>query len=271
MKHITAIIIIVTIIVCSCKTPVPETYTWETPESVFVEDRNWLDTLVFYEYYTNRERSNFTVYCGLSAKYAAFQRIEYAFEYPSNSPFFSKSPLTPAEKYAVDRILERNKVFQDYYDSIEQNTQVHHYVSNIYVRETPRVYADKVLFGKSAGEDISSYFSIVSTSALFRCAGPEYQVLERGRGSRLPWSDYFSEGVMLPLMMFFRSTMMPEELTEDYDVTLTFVFPVTIEHYWSWLLEQYSNPNAEESWTDTDMVLVAYIKGDMEAHDWLEE
>ena len=53
---------------------------------------------------------------------------------------------------------------------------------------------------------------------------------------------------------------MPEELSEDDDITLTIVFPVTIEHYWSWLLELYENPDAEESFTDTEMVLKVSLK-----------
>ena len=74
---------------------------------------------------------------------------------------------------------------------------------------------------------------------------------------------------MMPTDMYFSSTMMPEELAEDHTVTLTFVFPVTIEHYWSWLLDQYSNPNAEESFTETEMVLEARISRDMGIPDWL--
>ena len=79
MKHIIVIISTITIIVCSCKTPVPETYTWESPESVFVEDRNWADTLNYITHYANLEKTRFTIYCSLEVKSHISESIEYAF------------------------------------------------------------------------------------------------------------------------------------------------------------------------------------------------
>ncbi len=263
MKYTSLMTFALLALICSCK---PENKTYESPESVFVEDRNWNNNLTLVSVGKNPTKSAFIIRCALGVKSHINEKIEAYFCYPSNAPI-NKS-RTPAENYAIEKILDRNKVFKDYYYSFVDNTQKHHFISNVYARDSIRVYADKVLFGKNAGEDLSSFFTIFYTTAMFKCAGPEYRILKEGRciGSLL--NEYFLEGVMMPTEMYFCSTMMPEELTEDYKVTLTFVFPVTIEHYWSWLLEQYSNPNADESFIETEMVLEARISGDMGIHDW---
>lgn len=263
MKHISLIVFALLPLICSCHS---ENQVYESPESVFVEDRDWKNILRVKSVGNHPTESSFIIRCGLVAESHINEKIEAYFCYPSYAPI-NKS-RTPAENYAIEKILERNKVFKDYYYSSVDNTQEHHSISNVYVRDSIRVYADKALFGKNAGEDLSSFFSVFYTTAMFKCAGPEYGILKTDRciGSLL--NEYFVEGVMMPTDMYFSSTMMPEELTEDYTVTLTFVFPVTIEHYWSWLLEQYSNPNAEESFTETEMVLEARISGDMGIPDW---
>lgn len=168
--------------------------------------------------------------------------------------------LTEAEQFARERIRERSQSLVEYFEEhIAPYTHNPTFLANIYIRQTPTVYANKELFGLKPGDDLSSFF-VFRRGAQVKCSGPNYRISDTRNPCGLSLEEFFSEGTMMPIMFSLRSTLFPEELSEDDDITLTFVFPVTIEHYWSWLLELYENPEAEESFTDTEMIMVVNLK-----------
>lgn len=168
--------------------------------------------------------------------------------------------LTEAEQFARERIRERSQSLVEYCEEhIAPYTQNSTFLANIYIRQTPTVYANKELFGLKPGDDLSSFF-VFHQGAQVKCYGPNYQISDTRNPCGLSFEEFFSEGTMMPTMFTLRSTLIPEELALDQDVILRFEFPVTVEHYWSWLLELYDNPEAEELFTETVMYLEANLK-----------
>lgn len=231
-------------------------YDVETPEHFIVEDRNWTDVMDLKQVSVRPSKSCLDIYAWLGWQSHVNKPI-LAFV---NDNSISDANFTPAEKFATERIRQRTAGLKDYYEAnIAPVTQTYFDMANVYIRRTPEVYADKVLFGKNPGENLSSFFRYVGGTP-FKCAGPDYKVVDPSLPQRFPLTEFFSEGTMMPFAFYLQSTEIPEELSVDDNVNLTFVFPVTVEHYWSWLLELYGNPNAEESFEDMDMVLVANLK-----------
>ncbi|MBP5572447.1 MAG: hypothetical protein J6X39_07250 [Bacteroidales bacterium] len=194
----------------------------------------------------------------------------YKLEAAFTSYYDDKWSFTDAEKFAIGKIKERTEpLLQAYLSSPEEFKRSNGglLLTNIYIRESPRVFADKRLFGEKSGQDLSRYFLFDGGSVGFKCVGLDYAISDVRQLRSMSFNDYFSEGTIMPMMFFFRSTTIPEELSEDDDVTLTFIFPVTIEHYWPWLLELYENPDAKESFTETNMVLSINLK-DLPTHSF---
>ena len=227
-----------------------------------VEDSNWTDTLLVQ---TVGIRQTSVVFTGVPQSSSWINRnLGAAFDPETD---ITNTQYSQKERFAMGIIRERSSILQEYYEnSIYASYMLFQHFTNIYIRESPGVVADKRLFGKEPGEDLSSFFEYAGQE--MRCKGPEYQVADPifsqiSDDPRIPrpcaLTMYFTEGTMMPIMIPVRSAI-PEELSEDDDITLTFVFPVTIEHYWSWLLELYENPEAEESFTDTEMIMVVNLK-----------
>lgn len=171
------------------------------------------------------------------------------------------SKLPEDEQYAVSMTRARVSRLQDYFNSNYSKDQNNHLqLTTLYSKGDPKVYVDKTLFGKESGQDLSSFFRLVSSTACFKVVGPEYVIADTSQPQRFPISEYFSEGTVLPHGFTLQSTEFPEELTVDDDVNLRFVFPVRAEHYWSWLLELYNNPDAEETFSDMTITLTANLK-----------
>lgn len=160
---------------------------------------------------------------------------------------------TPAEWFAIESIRKRNKELTTVFENNPTTSHAHNTLSTIYMREAPRVMADKPLFGKAPGEDLSSFFLYEGGTTLLKVKGLDYQVdYTPQRGQSL--KDYFSEDTIMPLGFDIRSTGYPQELQEDKNVILTMVFPVMVEHYWSWLFELYDNPEAQEQFSEMEIV-----------------
>ncbi len=172
----------------------------------------------------------------------------------------STSTDSPANIFAMEKIRERTRPIIEYYENnMEPQTDGHQWFANIYMRDLPTVVADKQLFGTSPGEDLASFFDYVR-GVKMKVTGPDYSVEDLVIPERIAMTDYFSKGTMIPLQFFLSSSTIPEDLSVDNDITLTLVFPVTVEHYWSWLLELYENPEAKESFTETEIVLSVNLK-----------
>lgn len=185
---------------------------------------------------------------------------------------------TPKESFVVNRVQERLKgINEEFFTRCRvlwekgghEETNYTNFtllyrmsLTTVYIRKIPSIYADKTLFGEPAGADLSSYF--LARTKLFRLEGIEYQVsppvfdadafIERAPFCAM--KEYYSPGTVLPWEIILNTTKKPEELGSGERITLTFTFPVVVEHYWSWLLELYDNPDAverfsEEDWTVT--------------------
>lgn len=231
-------------------------------EQLVIEDRNWTENMDLIDVSVRPSKSCLDIYAWLGWQSHVSVPLN-GFVLDNN---ITEANFTPAEKFAAEEIRQRSSELKSYFEAnIAPATDAYFIMTNVYMRRTPEVYADKVLFGKNPGENLSSFFRYVGGTP-FKCTGPDYKVVDTRLPQRFPLVEFFSAGTMMPFMFFLQSTEIPEELSVDDNVNLTFVFPVTIEHYWSWLLEQYNNPNAEESFEDVDMILTANLK-DLRAVD----
>ncbi|MBR6457504.1 MAG: hypothetical protein IKS71_02790 [Bacteroidales bacterium] len=223
-------------------------------------DANWLDTLVVKE---------------VVFKNGPFLTIESALSYSSEiSPNLIHSfdtlsvDYSLAEHFAVEKIRSRSEKIREYCLTATAGVKGYTHLANIYLSGEPTVYADKKLFGKDKGEDLSQFFLFYSEDAIMKVIGQNYcpadnedfsgvPVVRNPNGA--PFLAYFTKGTLFPVSFSLVATVFPEELP-DKDINLKFVFPVTIEHYWSWLLELYENPYAEEIFSDTELILEVNLK-----------
>lgn len=232
-----------------CDKELPSSPPENVPPTFTISDSNWSDTLVLQES-TCWGRTRLSLSIELSSSSSVSPNLIHAFDEVS-------CDLSPAEQFAIEKIRERSKVLMDFYKEIIHNSQLSTHLTNVYIRESPKVYADKTLFGVEPGEDLSPFFEIFGPE--FKCTGPDYKVVD----GRLIWTfymtDYFSEGAMMPKEFTILAYLLFED-QEDKDVNIRFIFPVTIEHYWSWLLELYDNQEAEKSFTETELILDINLK-----------
>ena len=237
-------------LVCSCNEKADP-----PPEPFAVYDRIWTEEMDLKEVYLKTSES-LKLYVWLGWSSFVNDHLTY---YVLNNE--ATALLTPSEQFAVDKINERSRDLKEYfYANYAPHTQVPHTITTVYARESPRVYADRTLFGKDPGEDLSSFFEYAGGTASFKTVGIDYQIAETKQLQHYPLTEYFSPGTVFPYMFFLQSTRIPEELYQDDDINLSFVFPVLVEHYWSWLLELYERPDAVESFTEMDMTLKANLK-----------
>ena len=133
------------------------------------------------------------------------------------------------------------------------------HLANVYIKSSPKVYADKAIGAEMPGIDLSSLFSI--SGPLAKMTGPNYNIADGRSFQNVPMSDYFTTGAMMPMEFTLSSNVIAEYARAvDFDINLQFIFPVTIEHYWSWLLDLYENPDVEESFTEAEIVLEINLK-----------
>lgn len=224
--------------------------------SVIILDSEWPDTVTLKQAAIYRNAVSILASCwGKAIPGISFSPIGI---FNENYPVMQ---LPQAEQFVVERIRQRTSPIVEHYKTVLQHkTSRHVILNNIYIRNKPIVYADKALFGKNPGDDLSSFFVYYSGTALVKCTGPDYKVVDDTNVSLSRFTDFFSVGTMMPTEFCLVTTSAPGELYTDDNVTLTFIFPVTVEHYWSWLLEQYDNPDAEESFTEKDMILTVSLK-----------
>ncbi|MBP5504897.1 MAG: hypothetical protein J6X89_02210 [Bacteroidales bacterium] len=249
-------------VVVSCQKDDPNDY----PARLVIADMDWTEAMKVDEVATQESKSYINITVNIGWNHIVNEHIG-GLVVTSKPNKYQFDICTPAESFAVEKIAERNKDIQEYFDANFDNG-AHGWwqdMSTVYMREVPQVYADKPLFGKEAGENLVSFFKYSNGSVIFRTVGLDYKVTECAPARLL--TDYFSEWTNMPRQFIISSTVYPEELNTDDDINITFVFPVVIEHYWSWLLELYENPDAEEVFTDMDMTFSASLKDLKVRHD----
>ena len=217
-------------------------------------DMNWVETMDLKQVSLRPSKNCLHIYAWIGRTSYIDPKI-YAYTFLDTKKTIE---VSAAEKFASEKIVERIKDAENYYlSNFASITLNPHVITTVYMKERIMVYADKTLFGKDPGADLSSFFKFTGGTTLFKMTGPDYNIIDEGNGDiqNCPLAEYFSIGTIVPDMYFIQSTAIPEELNKDKNITLTFVFPVIIEHYWRWLLELYDNPEAEESFTELDMTL----------------
>ena len=223
-------------------------------------DANWLDTLVVKEA-VFKNGPFLTIETALSYSSVISTNLIHAFDTLSVD-------YSLAEHFAVEKIRSRSEKIRWYCSAANAGVKGHTHLANIYLRGEPTVYADKKLLGRDMGEDLSQFFLFYSEDAIMKVIGQDYcpednmdfsgaPVVRNPNGA--PFLDFFTKSTLFPLSFCLVATVFPEEIP-DKDVNLKFVFPVTIEHYWSWLLELYENPDAVEYFTDTELILEVNLK-----------
>ncbi|MBR6457502.1 MAG: hypothetical protein IKS71_02780 [Bacteroidales bacterium] len=231
--------------VVACGTEAPNPVVNSNPQFTII-DANWPNTL---SYDASFRGPTLSIKTSLEPLSMVSPNLVHAFD---DSP----TDYSPAEQFAIDLIRERTKKLIAYHKAF-----IHYpmHLANVYLRSSPKVYANKAIGEEMPGTDLSSLFSISGPFA--KMLGPDYTIAD-GRDFRdVPMSDYFTTGAMMPMEFILSSNLIAEYARGvDFDINLQFIFPVTIEHYWSWLLELYENSDVEESFTEAEIVLEINLK-----------
>lgn len=186
------------------------------------------------------------------------------------------SRLSGEENFAYEMISNRiqplreqyreylNRLGYDYTKLANEGPASCVFVS-IYIDGEPVVKANKTLFGKPAGADISEYFRYKDAYNMVSVVGQDYKMVESydkpwswNGIEPMPSSEYFVKGKLLPACIEILTTCTPEEVStnrtdyfkphgvgdEDDYIYLTFTFPARYEHYSDYCKELYSNHDA---------------------------
>lgn len=177
------------------------------------------------------------------------------------------------DKYAFELIRKRNKPLNERYikycekngydDSFEINDIRSEFLS-IYIEGEPTITADKTLFGKPAGEDLSEFFLFYERFNKVRLYGEDYQmvgIISKNERTLFSKSEFFEKGRLLPGSIGIFTTCVPQEVNTEYDspsglyknqyhgedniVHVSFMFPARYEQYWDYCRRLYSNPTAK--------------------------
>lgn len=155
-------------------------------------------------------------------------------------PYMDSCDNAPEYIIEANRIVrDRQAGLQSFMQEIMNQPYFHFELLYVFMTEAPTVTSDLPLFGRAAGEDLSDLF-IVNHNFLISDLD-----LNRKRVNNMTMREYFSEGTMLAKESVLLSASFPQELNE-YDVNLSFTFPVVEEYYWDYCLDLAKGKNAEE-------------------------
>jgi hypothetical protein len=187
-----------------------------------------------------------------------------------------------AEKFAFERITERNRMLEEQFiqyrdrligpEPVADRATPHARFISGFVHGTPSVTANKVLFGQPAGSDLSEWVRF-GDGNIISVFGTEYRMVEKGDVDKesISAQEFFTMDRLLPLVIVIRLPEIPDEiepetvwgkrLTEDELVRLTITVPVRYERYWEWCKALYSNPDAVEQFEDRDLrIVVPFVR-----------
>lgn len=124
------------------------------------------------------------------------------------------------------------------------------------IRDEVRVYADTVLFGLPAGENLIDHFIVEGNSLL--CSYPDYQVLNLvKRGSSL--KDLFVPGTVMPDLLnacFFHVSSYPEVVPKEFTLTVEIPIDATDWDEFDWMVRTEKYIPLENQRTLVGSVLV---------------
>ena len=178
---------------------------------------------------------------------------------------------TEAEAFAYERIEERTRTLKDQYvqylDQLAESEGInpmmlksqHATFIYAYVQGIPSITADGEFFGQPAGTDLSEWFCFRDRN-LISVSGREYKMeRKKDRFAYESASTYFTKDKILPLVLNVGITSLPDNLSYtgrvagDDVLHVTISIPVRFERYWEWCKALFTNPEATEEFTDTNI------------------
>lgn len=176
---------------------------------------------------------------------------------------------TEAEAFAYERIMERTRQIRERYvlyrDQWAQSKGMdprearllHAAFVYAYSQGVPSITADGELFGQPAGTDLSGWFWF-NDANIIRVTGMDHVMTAKGEENQTA-AEYFTQDRMLPLTLCVGIPDLPEDITYTGRVTgadvvtVTISIPVRFERYWEWCKELFTNPEATEEFTSTNI------------------
>lgn len=189
--------------------------------------------------------------------------------------------VSAAEAFAYERITERTQrlalQYNQYRNQLlkkegydEVNTRSAFIYA--YVRGTPSVKANDVLFGQPAGSDLSEWFCFGDKN-IISVIGPEFIMEEKADAANeyQSASEYFTPDKMLPYTIQISTKGIPDEVIpksirgiyheENETVKVAITVPVLYERYWEWCKALYSNPEAVKEVVYTEIrIVIPFIR-----------
>ena len=224
---------------------------------LLIVDQNWSDEMELRELAENPQDDCISIRVRMGGRSFINQNV-------LNGVMYEKASLddySPAEVFAIEHIRDRSKKLISYFNqNYGPGQRTQNTLTTVYTRTSPKVYSDKVLFEKAPGEDLSSFFYFSDCAVPFKTTGMDYRIIEEFQPQGSLLAEYFTEWTIMPFEFEMQTESIPIELNGDNDINLIFVFPVTVEHYWDWLLNLYDKPASEESFSETNMTLKLNLK-----------
>lgn len=254
LSTITLLMVWIAGLLCSCSGP------WTEPETnrVYVLDGNWKPDLYLSQVSVKPSSDRIEFYVLAKCDRFVSNNLYSLVCYGSEKEL---KKCSETEIFAFQRITERTSTLKSEFDKHFPDSYGHSlHLTTLFMRSSPTVIADKLLFGKEPGEDLSAFFKYSGSSSCFRICDLDYKIVDSTQPQLFQLTDYFSEGTIVPHSFYIYSVNVPKELSQDDDVNLTFTFPVTRELYWTWLFDLYENPDAEELFIDMNITLKANLK-----------
>lgn len=191
-------------------------------------------------------------------------QLEQKYDWASvNLPEDRKYKKEVFQKWIEPRVRPIKNDYNAYRSKIKQLGNSTYYF--IYARETPRITADKTLFGREPGTPLEDLFYVYATESVVKAGEEGFKLVELG-GEAMAYAEgkrvdkIFTPGTLWMPSATLASRSFPEELANQEKVNLTITFPVTVEHFWKYALQLPQNESAEEEFVDMDLSMTVSLQ-----------
>lgn len=140
----------------------------------------------------------------------------------------------------------------------------------IYIRDYPHIVANKTIFGREAGTPLDDLFFVPDVMSIYKDENNVFHLKKYEDSydkavypsNERRFDLYFAPNTLWRSSWQFISYSFPEELNNHEEVLLTVTFPVTVEHFWDYVLKLARNESATEEFTDLDLSFTVALKYD---------